>query len=281
MSARAPSPILLVARQELALATRSRWTQLFAVVFAVLAVAVSVSGFVLSGGQGFQKFARTSASLLQLVALLTPLAALVMGVLELVPERAAAELLFSQPVARRSILLGKLLGLFVALGAAQLVGFGAAGVLVFTHASGEGAAAYALLVLGSLALTAVFLALAALLSAGAVGRKRTRVLATALVTWVVATLLLDLVALSVASVLPSADASRLLVVSVLVNPASAVRTGALLGIKGTAAFGASSLALLRFTGGPVGAGLLLCASLVAWTVLPVLAAARRLARLDL
>jgi len=281
MTARGTSLLLLVARQELLLAARSRWTQIFAAVFAVLALGVSASGYVLSGGHGFQDFARTSASLVQLVALVVPLASLLMGVLALAPERGTAELLFSQPIARHQILVGKLLGLFAALAAAEAVGFGLAGLVVFRNAGEDGAAGYALLVLGSLLVTAVFLSIAALISAGAVGRKRARALALALVVWFVAVLLLDLVALGVASLLRSTAASRVLILSVLVNPASAMRTGALLGIEGTAAFGSGSLALLRFTGGATGAAALIVGSLATWIVLPALVAIRRLTRADL
>jgi len=281
MSERRTSPVLLVARQELLLAARSRWTPIFGAVFAVLALGVSASGYILSGGHGFQDFARTGASLVQLVVLVVPLASLLMGVLALAPERGTAELLFSQPVSRRQILVGKLLGLFAALAAAQAVGFGAAGLVVFGSTGEEGGGGYALLVLGSLLLTAAFLAIAALVAAGAVGRKRTRALAVALVVWFAFVILLDLVALGVASLLPSAAASRLLILSVLLNPAGAVRTGALLGIEGTAAFGSGSLALLRFTGGAAGAAVAVAVSLAAWIVLPTLAAIHRLSRTDL
>ena len=281
MSDRLPSPVLLVARQELLLAARSRWTQIFAAVFALLALGVSASGYILSGGRGFQDFARTSASLVQLVVLLVPLASSLMGVLALAPERATAELLFSQPVSRRAILAGKLLGLFAALAAAQLVGFGLAGLVVFSSAGEQGGGGYAILILGSLLLTAAFLAIAAAIAAAAVGRKRTRALALALVVWFLAVILVDLVALGAASLLRSTAASRLLVVSVLVNPAGAVRVGALLAIEGTAAFGSASLALLRFTGGAAGAAALLTVSVLAWVVLPILAAMRRLARVDI
>ncbi len=281
MSGRHPSLVLLVARQELLLAARSRWTQIFAGVFAVLALGVSGSGYILSGGYGFQDFARTSASLVQLVVLVVPLASLLMGVLALAPERGTAELLFSQPISRRAILVGKLLGLFTALAAAEIVGFGLAGVVVFSTTGEEGGGGYALLVVCSFLLTATFLAVAALIAAGAVGRKRIRALALALVVWFVAVILFDLVALGVASLLPSTAASRLLVVSVIANPAGAVRTGALLGIEGTAAFGSASLAFLRFTGGPARAGVLIVLSVLAWMVLPVVAAARRLSRVDL
>jgi Cu-processing system permease protein len=275
------SPLLLVARQELLLAARSRWTQIFAAVFAVLALGVAASGYVLSGGHGFQDFARTSASLVQLVTLVVPLAALLMGVLDLAPERGSSELLYAQPVSRRTVLLGKLLGLFLALSAAQSIGFGAAGLVIFSQAGEAGGGGYALLAGGAVLLTAVFLALAALLASAAVGRRRVRALALAVVVWFVAVVLVDLAALGAASLLPSGTASRLLVVSVLANPVGAVRTGALLGIEGTAAFGSASLALLRFTRGAGGAAALVLASVALWIAVPAWLAARRLAKVDL
>jgi Cu-processing system permease protein len=278
---RAASPILLVARQELLLAARSRWTQVFAAVFAVLSLAVAGSGYVLSGGSGFQDFARTSASLVELVALVVPLASLLMGVLTVAPERGTSELLYAQPISRRTVLFGKLLGLFAALAAAEAIGFGAAGLVVFSQAGEAGGAGYALLVAGSLLLTAVFLAIAALLGAAAVGRSRLRALALAVVVWFVAVVLLDLATLGAASLLPSGTASRLLAASVIVNPVGAVRTGTLLAIEGTAAFGSASLAFLRFTHGAAGAGVALVASVLAWIAVPALLAARRLGRVDL
>jgi Cu-processing system permease protein len=276
----ARSPLALFARLELTLALHSRWTQIFATVFALLALAVALSGYALSGGSGVQDFARTAASLVQLVLLLVPLTALMIGVLSLAPERGAAELTFSQPVARRTVLFGKLLGLFTALAAAQAVGFGAAGLVIFNQAGEEGLGGFLLLLLGSLVTTAVFLGLAALLAAGSVGRRRTRALALALVVWFVAVVLFDVAALGLASLLPSGLASRVLIAAALVNPVGAVRTGTLLAIEGTAAFGAASLALLRVTKGALGAGLLLGLSLLLWTALPALLAARRLERAD-
>jgi len=275
------SMLALFAHQELLLALRSRWTQIFAAVFAVLAFAVAAGGYVLSGGHGVQDFARTAASLVQLVLLLVPLTALVIGVHSLAPEQGAAELLFSQPVARRTILLGKLLGLFEALAAAQAIGFGAAGTVVYSQAGGEGASGFLLLVAASLVTTAVFLGLAALLAAGAVGRRRLRALALALVVWFVALVLVDLAALGLASLLPSGTASRVLILASVLNPVGAVRTGALLAIEGTAAFGAASLALLRFTHGGWGAFLLLGSSLLFWLVAPTWLAVRRLRTADL
>ncbi|HET7292462.1 MAG TPA: ABC transporter permease subunit [Vicinamibacteria bacterium] len=270
----------LFAREERILALRSRWTQIFAVVFGVLASGVAGAGYVLSGGHGVQDFARTAVSLVQLVLLLVPLTALVIGVLSLAPERGAAEIAFSQPVSRGTILLGKLLGLLLALGAAQALGFGAAGAVVYARSGSEGVAGFLLLVAASLVTTAVFLGLAALLAAGAVGRKRTRALALALVVWFVCVVFFDLLALGAASLLPSGAASRVLMVSAIVNPIGAVRTGTLLGIEGTGAFGAASLALFRFTRGAGGAGVVLGASVLFWLVAPTALAVWRLRRVD-
>lgn len=50
--------------------------------------------------------------------------------------------------------------------------------------------------------------------------------------------------------------------------------------EGTGAFGAASLALLRFAHGPVGIACLLGSSLAVWLALPAALAARRLARAD-
>lgn len=272
--------VWLCGRHELLLATRSRWLQLFAVIFAGLALLVAGSGYVLSGGHGLQDFARTAVSLVQLVLLIVPLAALVFGALVLSPERGAAELLYAQPVPRATILAGRVAGLFVALIAAELIGFGAAGLAVQWSSGPEGAGQFLAVVVLSVALTAVFLAIAAAIASGAPGR-RARSLALALVVWFGAVVLFDIAALGLASLLRSGAASRVLMVATLVNPVDAARTGAYLAIEGTSAFGGASLALFRFTGSATAAACLIATSLVIWIVAPAWAAAWKLSRSDL
>lgn len=273
------SPLRLCASQELTVAIRSRWTQIFAATFAVLALAVAGSGYVLSGGSGVQDLSRTATSLTQLVVLVIPMMALLVGTTSFSPERGAAELLFSQPVSRGTVVIGKLLGLLEALTAAQALGFGAAGVVIFSQSGVDGLDGFLLLFVGSVLLTAIFLSLSAWI-AGGDGRRRTRSLALAVVIWFAAVVLFDVAALGVASLLRSGPASRVLMVAALVNPVDAVRTGALLGIQGAAAFGAASLALLRFTHGAVGAAAAIALSLTAWIVVPAALAVRRAIRTD-
>ena len=73
------SPFWISAVEQWTLAVRSRQVAIFADVFAALAMVVAASGYVLTGGTGLQDFARTSASLVELVLLLVPLAALMVG----------------------------------------------------------------------------------------------------------------------------------------------------------------------------------------------------------
>jgi Cu-processing system permease protein len=272
--------LALCARYELLLAIRSRWLQVFAVTFAVLSIAVASAGYIVSGGHGVQDFARTAASLLQLVLLLVPLAALVFGGLALTPDRGAAELLFAQPVSRAAVLAGRMTGVWTALVAAQWIGFGAAGLVVRQQAGTDGLQQYGALVLVAALLTAVFVAIAAFLASGNTGR-RTRVLAGALVVWFATAVLFDIAALGIAALLRSGPASRLLLTAALLNPVDAARVAALVAIDGASAFGAATLALFRFAGGPVQTVLLATTSLALWIVLPLLLALRRIAANDI
>jgi Cu-processing system permease protein len=274
------SVLWICARYELVLAVRSRWLQLFAMVFAGLALAVSMSGYLLSGGYGMQDFSRTAVSLVQIVLLLVPLASLVFGGLALTPERGAAELLYSQPVHRGAILLGRMLGVWLALAAAELIGFGLAGLVMQYQAGPDGVWRYGALVVTAVGITGVFLAIATLLASVNAGR-RTRVLAAALVVWFITVVMFDVAVLGIASLLRSGTASRLLITATLINPVDAARTGSLLAIEGTAAFGAASLALLRFTGGAGMAAALVAMSLLAWLIAPLAAAVRALSRADI
>jgi len=183
----------LFAREELVLALRSRWTQIFAAVFGVLAFGVAGAGYVLSGGHGVQDFARTPCPSSSSCSCSCRSPRSSSGPVPRSRTRRRRARLLAARV-RRTILLGKLLGLFQALAAAQAVGFGAAGAVVYAR-SARGPRRLPAARAASLVTTAVFLGLAALLSAGAVGRKRTRALALALVVWFVAVVLFDLAAL--------------------------------------------------------------------------------------
>jgi Cu-processing system permease protein len=134
--------VATIARQELVINIRNRWTAIFAVVFGVLALAISYFGMLTAGAIGFQSFARTSASLLNLTLYVVPLLSLMMGALSFTSEKSLNEMLFAQPITRAEILLGKLAGLFASILIATLVGFGLAGGVIALKTGASGAMRY-------------------------------------------------------------------------------------------------------------------------------------------
>ena len=143
---RARSPlacVALLARREFRDALSSRWFLLYSLAFAGLAVAVSFLSLAGTGSFGFAGFGKTAAGLLNLIMLVVPLMALTAGAASIAGERERGTLLYlvAQPVARSEILLGKFLGLALALCCALLFGFGlsALALAIRTGAVGFGA----------------------------------------------------------------------------------------------------------------------------------------------
>jgi Cu-processing system permease protein len=194
--------ILTVARQELIINIRNKWTLVFAVVFGGLTLAISYFGLITAGTMGFQGFARTSASLLNLVLYVVPLLSLTMGTLSLTSEKSASELLFSQPVTRTEIMIGKLAGVFASIALATLMGFGFAGIVIASRAGTDGGIRYPLLVVFSLLLAMVFLSLAALVSM--LCQRKTKAFGFILFLWFFFVLFYDLMVIGLTSSLGNA-----------------------------------------------------------------------------
>ncbi|MCJ7753639.1 MAG: ABC transporter permease subunit, partial [Thermoanaerobaculales bacterium] len=131
--------VLKIANQEFMLHSRNRWVVTFAVLFAGLGLAVAYFGMITSGYSGFQDFVRTSASLVNLGGFLLPLFALLLGVFSFLTNREYLELLATQPVSRREILLGRYLGLLLSVLVAAALGFGLPGAIIAVSIGTEGA----------------------------------------------------------------------------------------------------------------------------------------------
>ncbi len=271
--------IRAVARLELIINIRNRWTLIFAVVFGALVLAISYFGLATAGSVGFQGFARTSASLMNLVLYIVPLVSLVMGTLSLTNEKSAGELVFSQPATRTEILLGKLAGLFAALMASTLLGFGVAGVVIAIKAGTEGLVRYPALVALSLALALVFLCLAA--AVALICKRKPVAFGMALFAWSFFVLFYDLLVIGGTFVLPERTANTFLFASLFGNPVDLVRVASLIVLNGQEIFGPAGAALVRFLGGDAWSIVLLVASLLLWMVIPLLIARRFLEHQDI
>jgi Cu-processing system permease protein len=271
--------IRTIARQELVINIRNRWTLVFAAVFGVLVLAISYFGMVTGGNVGFQGFARTSASLLNMVLYIVPLVALVMGTHSFTSETSASELLFSQPVTRGEILLGKFLGLFASIFIATLIGFGLAGIIIAAKAGTEGAWRYPAFVLFSLLLALIFLSLSALISA--ICQLKAKALGVALFAWFFFVLFYDLLVIGGTLLFKEHTANSLIFGSLFGNPVDMVRVASLMTLNGKDTFGAGGAALLRFLGGENLSLVVLVIALSLWVVVPLIAAQRLLKHQDI
>jgi Cu-processing system permease protein len=271
--------IITIARQELVVNIRNRWTMIFASVFGILVLAISYFGMVSAGAIGFQGFARTSASLLNLVLYVIPLVALTMGTLSFTADAGANELLYSQPVSRFEVLLGKLAGLFTAMVTATFIGFGLAGFVISFKAGNSGASRYPILVGFSLLLALIFLSLSAFISI--VCRRKTKAFGVAVFVWFFFVLFYDLLAIGSTFIFKEHTANILIFGSLFGNPVDIVRVSCLMLLDGQSIFGVAGASLLKFAGGEKTSLLVLALTLATWIVIPAAAAHAFLRRQDI
>lgn len=271
--------IATIARQELIINIRNKWTLIFALAFGGLVLAISYFGLVTAGAIGFQGFARTSASLLNLVLYVVPLVALMMGALSFTSEKSSSELLFSQPVTRTEILLGKVAGLLAALFTATLLGFGLAGLIISAKAGTAGALRYPLLVGLALVLALIFLSLAALVSA--LCRRKAKAFGVVLFLWFFFVIFYDLLVIGGTFLLKERTANTFIFASLFGNPVDMVRVASLIVLDGKEIFGAAGAALVRFFGGAGGLIALMSTMFVFWICAPLLLADRLLRKQDI
>lgn len=258
-----------IARQELVINVRNKWMIFFAVAFGLLVVGISYAGMTAEGFAGMQGFTRTSASLLNLVLYIIPLVSLTMGVLSFTGDKGSTELLFSQPISRMEVLMGKLAGLFLSIVLTIVLGFSAAGVVIVGANGAEGLVRYSLFVLLSLGLAIVFLSIALLTTV--VSRRRVRAFGLALFLWFFYVLFYDLITLAVSLLFSGRPATLFIFWSLFGNPVDIIRVASLILLDNVTAFGVAGAALLRFLGGSGAALTILLCTMGVWIIGPILA----------
>jgi Cu-processing system permease protein len=274
MKARRPGRwkrIRIVAGEEYRRALETRWLFGFTALFALLVLGLSYFGLAQSREVGFQGFSRVTLSLMNLVLFLVPLTGLVVGVGSVAGVGEALPLLLAQPVSRGEVLLGKYLGLGVALSAAQALGFGSGGLVVALQTGSEQVTGFA--VLTALSLGLGWLSLAVALCIASLFPDRLRALSAALVLWLAMVILYDIAILGATSMLRGVPLQNVLIPALLLNPVDLVRVLITISVGSGALFGPTSAVLVRFFGGPGGA-LLALGVLVAETAIPLIVAMR-------
>ncbi len=271
--------ILQIANQEFTLHTRNRWVISFSALFAGLGLAVAYFGMITSGYSGFQDFVRTSASLINLGGFLLPLFALLLGVFSFLTHREYLELLATQPVSRRQILLGKYLGLLLSVLAAAALGFGLPGAVIAVSIGSEGAGTYVLVILFLGLLAAVFTGLSMLIAL--VSGRRPVALGIAIGVWVFFELVYGLLMLATTLYLPAKIVSNVLLAGLAGNPIDIVRVLCLLQVGGPALFGPAGATLIKITGSATVATAIGLAIVALWIVVPLVIAMWVFKRQDL
>jgi ABC-type transport system involved in multi-copper enzyme maturation permease subunit len=261
--------LLTIARLELIAAGRLKWIRLLTAAFALLAAAAAYSAGAADELTGADGFARTTMALVPVALMLVPLSALILGVSGQCAEPGSEPFLFSQPVGRATVLVGRWLGESAALAGTIAIGLGIGGGIVAFGSGTEGLPQFAFFVVTSVMLAMIFLSIAAAIAAAT--EKRVVALGVGIFVWFFFVLLYDGAALSVAGWITGSLGGRLLFGSVFGNPADLIRV-ITLSVAGTPnVLGAAGDAWVRFLGGASIATSAATVALAGWMIVPLVA----------
>ncbi|MDR1075396.1 MAG: ABC transporter permease [Xanthomonadaceae bacterium] len=215
--------MLAVAGKEFRDRLRNRWVLAVTVVFAAFALLIAYFGGAQSGEVGFRGIEVTVASLTSLTIYLVPLIALLLGFDAIVGERerGTLDLLLSMPLTRAEILLGKYVGLALALTLATTVGFGVAAIPLLKQMGTAGLRLYLNFVGSAVLLGLAFLSIAILISV--ISRERARASGAAITAWFGFVLVFDLALLGILVATAGRAASTWAPYALLLNPADVFR----------------------------------------------------------
>lgn len=259
-------------KKELRDAKSNKWLYFYAGIIAILGTVIAFTGLQQGGSLSLQVFGRTTATLVNLCLFLAPLVALTLGsgCISGEKDQGTLEQLLSQPVTFTELLLGKYLGLWTALFVATLVGFAPAGIIIGWFAPAGNALRFLIYPLLSQLLISVMLSIGMFISVSTRSRAQSQTIAVAV--WFVTVLAYDIVFLGSLSIISLS--ANTLAMTLFINPVDATRIFAVLTLEPDMYILGPAGAYMIDTFSIVGTGALLLSSLILWTVLPFLVAAR-------
>jgi Cu-processing system permease protein len=233
---------------------RSRWVPAYAVFFLLMTDALFRFG-----GDG----ERVILSLMNVVLILVPLTAVMLGVMYLYSSREYIELLLTQPIRRSELFLGLFGGLALPLSAAFAVGVGLP--FLWHGAIGMGAALPILIGTGVL-LTVAFVALAFALALAT--EDRVKGMGLALLAWMFFAVLYNGVVLLVVQLFADYPLEKVVIGLSVLNPIDLGRILLLLNLDAAALMGFTGAVFQRFFGGATGQ-LISLGALSLWLFVPL------------
>jgi ABC-type multidrug transport system ATPase subunit/ABC-type transport system involved in multi-copper enzyme maturation permease subunit len=265
--------VLPLIRKELADALGNRWLISYAVALAVLGCAAASTGIQSSSGLALQAFGRTTATLMNLCLLLSPLVAVLMGAASIAGERERGTLehLLAQPITRSGLLLAKHVGLLGSLTLATTAGFVPAGMLIAWSAGPAVLRHYLLFPAIAALVGAAMAAIGLLVSVSS--RSASQAQGAAISVWFGFVLLYDLILMG--SLAVNGMTAEFLSAALLANPVDAARVLGVLSLEPDLYLLGPAGAYLaaRFSRG--GAAALLLSALALWAVVPLVVAVLR------
>ncbi len=181
-----------IARKELSDKLKSRWVIVIAVGFAAFTLIISYFGGATSGVAGFRNMDATVASLTSLVTYFIPILALTLGggIIADEHDKGTLEIFLASPMTPAEFILGKFLGLAVALSLAMIAGLGVSGIVLLIGNGMKAFASYLVFMLNSAVLGFIFLSVSFLVSV--LFRERARAIAFTVFLWLFFSVLYDL-----------------------------------------------------------------------------------------
>ncbi|MBS2771846.1 ABC transporter permease subunit [Anoxybacillus rupiensis] len=257
----------IIAKRELKMITRSKWLLSFSLLFTAVAVITVYTGMT-SSVSGFSGFSRVTASLLNLSLFLVPLLTLLMGTMFVAGEQEDGHLLllFTSPISPVSILIGKYIGLSLALSAALSFSYGLVGLfllILFQQLPGS----LFFFFLFSLLLMLMFLSIALLI--GFFSPNRFHALGTSLLVWAFYVLFYEFIVMGLISSIAQANwVLPILSASVFLNPVELVRVWSIISLKSGTVLGPSIYDFTVWAEHVYGQVAFIAASIL-WTILPL------------
>ncbi|MGB2715827.1 MAG: ATP-binding cassette domain-containing protein [Vicinamibacterales bacterium] len=256
--------------KELSDALGNRWLISYAVALGVLGFVAAMTGIQSSSGLALQAFGRTTATLMNLCLLLSPLVAVLMGASSIAGERERGTLehLLAQPITRSGLLLAKHTGLLLSLTLATTLGFVPAGILVAWHAGPAILGHYLLFPLIAALVGAAMAAVGLLVSVSS--RSAAQSQGAAISVWFAFVLLYDLILMG--SLAVNGMSVEFLSAGLLANPVDAARVLGVLSLEPDLYLLGPAGAYLAAQFSRGGAAGLLLGALAFWAIAPLFVA---------
>lgn len=257
-----------IAHKELSDKLKSRWVIVIASGFAVFTFIVAYFGGVGSGVAGFRDINITIAGLTSLATYFIPLLALTLGngIIADEHDKGTLEIYLASPISVGELIVGKFLGLAIALTLATLFGFGSSGlILMFNSGSAWSgfALSYGLFVLNSIMMGLIFLGLSFLVSV--LFKNRSRVIAFTVFLWLFFAVVYDLGLIGLLVITKGGIGNEIFSFLLLLNPVDVYRILNFLSIGELKVFiGLASVELPAYMTVPA-----LCVITLLWIILPI------------